>query len=214
MDYYINLPTELKAIVKSFMPLHIMNGEIKKYNKKLNNDPKKICMIEDGEIFYKKVYNESFYHFIRDYKLNKVYNWTRDKVDNWNRDKTSTHKWLSDFKFKHKNLSNEFMIKEIYKIKQQFKLLPEKEYSIYASKDPEEVKRRRKDCFRQFIEKRIYTFDDELYQQIILKYPIQLQSWESLEKWESYISYEYKMTKGGYIKNRYTKKESVCLVKY
>jgi hypothetical protein len=206
MDYYINLPTELKAIVKSFMPSHIMNGEIKKYNKKLNNDPKKINFIEDGEIFYKKVYNDSFYHFIRDYKLNKVYTHSGDK--------TSTHKWLSDFKFKHKNLSNEFMIKEIYKIKQQFKLLPEKEYSIYASKKPEEVKRRRKDEFRQFIEKHIYKFDDKLYQQIILKYPIQLQSWESLEKWESYVSNEYHMAKLGYIKNNYTEKESICLVKY
>ena len=46
MDYYINLPTELKAIIKSFMPSHIIHEYINRYNKKLNNDPKKIKFID------------------------------------------------------------------------------------------------------------------------------------------------------------------------
>lgn len=211
MDYYVNLPIELKMIVKSFIQPHILDKVINNYNKKLNNDPKKIALIEDGKIYYKRLFNGSFYDFMKIDKLKKVY--THDCY------KTNTHKWLNEFEQKHKNkYSNEFMLKEIYKLKQEFKRLPKKEYSInpFESKDPEiikeKIKRYHKENFKEFMKKRINFLDDELYQQIVKKYPI--KSYQSLFEWENFISSQYISTKRGHIPNHYIKKESVCLVKF
>jgi len=202
MDYYINLPTDIKQLIKSFLPRNPMYKAIDNYNHRLNYKSK-------------KKYNESFYNFLQTHKLNKVY--TTPTI------KTNIHKWISIFENKHKNkFSNEFIIKHIYKFKQDFKVLPEKEYSILVSKKPEDIKKRLKEHYNEYMEKRIHFLDDELYQQIILKNPI--KSNISYYNWEIFISNEYIHIMNGNKKNIYTTKtyknykeiqktESKCLVK-